>query len=277
MESRLQPLRWHTRQGHAPARATVFAAMMCTAITFGSSASANDALRANGSAIGVDSRTAPGTAKEPASPASSDAHSDLERGLKFFVDGETRKHPGRVEVRLGNIDSKLRLAPCARVEPYLPSGARLWGRTNIGVRCLEGAARWNVYLPIEVRVFAPALVAVRPIAVGQSISAEDIESQEIDITREPPGVLLDPAQLEARVTGRAIMAGTPLRADMLRAKPVIAQGDVVKVVFLGTGFTVAAEGKALAAAGAGQSVRVQMDSGRIVSGTAREGRQVELR
>ncbi len=212
-----------------------------------------------------------------ASTESRDAGSDLERGLKFFVDGETRKLPGRVEVRLGNLDAKLRLAPCARVEPYLPSGARLWGRTNIGVRCVDGAVRWNVYLPIEVRVFAPALVAVRPIAVGQPIAVEDVESQDVDLTREPPGVLLDPAQLETRVASRAILVGTPLRAEMLRAKPVIAQGDLVKVIYLGTGFTVAGEGKALAAAGAGQSVRVQMESGRIVSGTAREGRQVELR
>ncbi len=153
----------------------------------------------------------------------------------------------------------------------------MWGRTNIGVRCVDGAVRWNVYLPIEVRVFAPALVAVRPIAVGQPIAVEDVESQDVDLTREPPGVLLDPAQLETRVASRAILVGTPLRAEMLRAKPVIAQGDLVKVIYLGTGFTVAGEGKALAAAGAGQSVRVQMESGRIVSGTAREGRQVELR
>lgn len=215
---------------------------------------------------------------DDASPARShESHGDLERGLKFFLDGETRKLPGRVEVRLGNIDSKLRLAPCARIEPYLPGGARLWGRTNIGVRCVDGATRWNVYLPIEVRVFAPALVVVRPIAVGQPITAEDIESQDIDLTREPPGVLLDPAQLESRVSTRAIAVGAPLRADMLRAKPVVAQGDLVKVIFLGAGFTVAAEGKSLAAAGAGQSVRVQMESGRIVSGTARDGRQVELR
>lgn len=210
-------------------------------------------------------------------PEARDVRNDLERGLKFFVDGETRKLPGRVEVRLGNIDNKLRLAPCARIEPYLPSGAKLWGRANIGVRCIDGTTRWNVYLPIEVRVFAPALVAVRPIAAGQAIGIEDVESQDVDLTREPPGVLLDPAQLDATVASRAILVGTPLRAEMLRAKPVIAQGDLVKVIYLGTGFTVAAEGKALAAAGAGQSVRVQMESGRIVSGTAREGRQVELR
>lgn len=275
MKSRMQPLLRHAF--HAIAMA--FAAM-----ALATPVDANDSQRANGGAmgtdpraVGTDPRTAPGAPRESAAPAGAEAQVDLERGLKFFIDGETRKHPGRVEVRLGNLDSKLRLAPCARVEPYLPNGARLWGRTNIGVRCVEGASRWNVYLPIEVRVFAPALVAVRPIAVSQSISAEDIESQDIDITREPPGVLIDPTQLEARVTSRAIMAGTPLRADMLRAKPVIAQGDLVKVVFLGTGFTVAAEGKALAAAGAGQTVRVQMDSGRVVSGTAREGRQVELR
>ena len=32
-----------------------------------------------------------------------------------------------MEVSVGTLDSRLRLAPCSRVEPYLPAGSRLWG------------------------------------------------------------------------------------------------------------------------------------------------------
>ena len=35
----------------------------------------------------------------------------------------------RMEVIVGNLDSRLRLAPCGNVEPYLPVGMRLWGKT----------------------------------------------------------------------------------------------------------------------------------------------------
>jgi flagella basal body P-ring formation protein FlgA len=47
----------------------------------------------------------------------------------------------RTEIELGELDSRLRLAPCAKVEPFLPPGARLWGKTRLGLRCTEGPSR----------------------------------------------------------------------------------------------------------------------------------------
>ena len=47
--------------------------------------------------------------------------------------------PLRMQVTLGSLDSRLRLASCARVEPYVPPGTRLWGKTRLGLRCLDGA------------------------------------------------------------------------------------------------------------------------------------------
>jgi len=37
------------------------------------------------------------------------------------------------------------------------------GRTRIGLRCTQGATAWNVYLPLTVKVFAPALAAAAPL------------------------------------------------------------------------------------------------------------------
>jgi len=42
----------------------------------------------------------------------------------------------RMEVTVGALDSRLKLAPCAKVEPYLPPGTRLWGKTRLGLRCM---------------------------------------------------------------------------------------------------------------------------------------------
>ena len=39
-----------------------------------------------------------------------------------------------------------------QVEPYLPNNMRLWGKSRIGLRCTGGPTRWNVYLPITVKV-----------------------------------------------------------------------------------------------------------------------------
>ncbi|MEO7402660.1 MAG: flagellar basal body P-ring formation chaperone FlgA, partial [Burkholderiales bacterium] len=203
-----------------------------------------------------------------------------ERTLRAFIDAQTRSlnetYPSRVEVQLGSIDPRRQLAPCARVEPFIPPGARLWGRSTIGLRCREGA-NWTIHLPLEVRIYGQALVAARPLSAGQAIERDDVRVEEIELTREPAGVAVDPAVLDGKLITRTVSAGTVLRADWLRGRPVVAIGDQVKLLYLGTGFSIAADAKALTSATDGQTVRVQIESGRVLTGTARDGRRVEVR
>ncbi|MFN0302510.1 MAG: flagellar basal body P-ring formation chaperone FlgA [Burkholderiales bacterium] len=200
----------------------------------------------------------------------------IEKSLKSFIDRETASLPGRVEIAFAANRVRTHGAPCNQLDPFVPQGARLWGRANIGLRCKDTNVRWNVFVPIEVRVFVPVLTAARQLSTGQTLEPGDYLLREIDITREPNGVITDPAQLDARITARPVPAGTALRADMLKIRPTIASGDLVKVVYMGSGFTIASEGKALASASTGQYVRVQMDSGRIINGMVRGGPIVEL-
>lgn len=204
------------------------------------------------------------------------AQSQPQDAIRGYLEKAAAGLPGRVEVVVGRLDDRLQLAPCQRVEPYLPAGIRLWGKTQIGLRCAEGA-HWNVYLPVEIRVFGRALVAQRPVAPGQGIAPEDFRLEDIELSREAPGALNDPRALEGRSLTRAVAPGQTLRAEMLRAAPAVAAGDIVRLVVNGHGFSVSASGRALGPAGEGESVRVQTDSGRVVQGTARAGRLVEMR
>ena len=82
--------------------------------------------------------------------------------------GSARPGDGlRVDVELGRLDPRLKLAPCQHVEPYLPAGYKPWGRTRIGLRCLEGAVRWNVFMPMTVKVYGVALVAATTLPAGR--------------------------------------------------------------------------------------------------------------
>jgi flagellar basal body P-ring formation protein FlgA len=177
----------------------------------------------------------------------------------------------RVEVNVGQIDSRLQLAPCARVEPYLSNGARLWGRINVMLRCVEGA-NWNVALPVTVRVFGQAFISSRAISANAQIREADIQLQEVELSREPGMPLTSYDQLEQKVLSRPVSAGTVLRQDWFRALPVISAGDQVRVVASGVGFSLTSEGQALNQASEGQVVRVKTDAGRVVSATARMSR-----
>ena len=70
-------------------------------------------------------------------------------------------------VEIGKLDPRLRLAPVqAASSRNCPAQGSLWGRTRIGLRCVEGERPWQVWLPVVVRVQAPALVPVRALAAG---------------------------------------------------------------------------------------------------------------
>jgi flagella basal body P-ring formation protein FlgA len=198
--------------------------------------------------------------------------------LKLYLEQATTGLPGRVEISVGSLDERLRLAPCAHVEPYIPANARLWGKTQIGLKCTEGSTAWNVYLPIEVKGYGQALVAARPLRYGQTIASEDLRLQEVEFTSEPQGVTVaDARQLEGKLVARMVNAGQILHQEYFRAPPVIGAGDSVQVVYSGDGFNMSTNGHSLGSAADGQPVRVQVEDGRIVQGTARAGRIVEMR
>ncbi|MCL4744221.1 MAG: flagellar basal body P-ring formation protein FlgA [Burkholderiaceae bacterium] len=175
----------------------------------------------------------------------------------------------RIEVQVGQLDPRLQLSACARVEPFLPTGARLWGRSSIGVRCVEGSS-WSVLLPVTVQVWGKALIANAQLQVGATPTASDFRVEEIDLTRVSGAVVADQEQLRGRVLSRPLASGQPLRADALKVPPSVSAGDPVRILLEGQGFTITAEGVAVNSAAEGERVRVRTESGKILVGPVRD-------
>jgi flagella basal body P-ring formation protein FlgA len=182
----------------------------------------------------------------------------------------------RVDVQVGRLDPRLRLAPCARVQPYLPAGSRLWGKTRIGLRCTEGASPWNVYLPVTVKVYAQALVAKTPLSAGAVLTEADFIQAEVDLAEDSSMAVKDANAVVGRTLARAINVGQSVRQAHLKVRQWFAAGDTVKVVALGSGFSVAGEGQALTAGIEGQPARVRTESGRVLTGMPSGERRVEM-
>ncbi|SPE19397.1 putative Flagella basal body P-ring formation protein FlgA [Burkholderiales bacterium] len=197
--------------------------------------------------------------------------------VRRFVDAElARSQPRlRAEISIGEIDPHLRLAPCERTEAFLRPGGRLWGRSFVGLRCLQHPG-WSISVPVTVRLYGMALVAEQPLPALQPISASAVRQQEVEVTREPGGVVVEAQQLEDRVCTRSLEVGQPIPLNSLRTLPAVGQGDPVKLIGVGSGFSISTEATALATVAAGELVRVRTDSGRTVSGIARKGRVVEV-
>jgi flagella basal body P-ring formation protein FlgA len=92
----------------------------------------------------------------------------------------------------------------------------------------------------------------------------------------PAGIATDIGQIVGRSSNASLAAGTPMRLDTLRSKPVMVAGQLVRVVSGGAGFRVSAEARAVSAASEGQLVQVRTASGQQVSGIAKAGGLVEV-
>ncbi|MBP6850526.1 MAG: flagellar basal body P-ring formation protein FlgA [Rhodoferax sp.] len=184
--------------------------------------------------------------------------------------------PLRLVVTVGALDSRLTLAPCAQVEPYLPPGMRLWGKARLGLRCTDGKARWNVFLPIQVQAFGPAWVVRGDVPVGKMLEAGDAVQAEVDWAQDNHTVLADMEMWLGQTATRALATGQTLRAGMVRAPQVFQAGAMVRVVAQGTGFAVTSDGQALSAGTLGSQARVRMEGGRILTGIVTDSRTVRV-
>jgi flagella basal body P-ring formation protein FlgA len=184
--------------------------------------------------------------------------------------------PLRMEVSVGALDSRLRLAPCAKVEPHIPVGTRLWGKTRLGLRCVDGVGRWNVFLPLTVKAFGPAWVLKDNVLPGQTLTEADAIQTEADWAADNSPIVAEASQWVGLAASRALASGQPLRQSMVKAPQVFAAGAQVRVTAMGAGFQIASEGQAMTPGVLGQTVRVRLENGKIAAGTVLDARTVQV-
>ena len=184
--------------------------------------------------------------------------------------------PLRMEVLVGELDRRLKLAPCERVEPYIPPGTQLWGKARLGLRCAQGAVKWNVFLPITVKAFGLAWVVKGQLVPGTVMAESDAMEMEVDWAESNSPIMANQSDWLGQSTTRMLTTGQALRQDMVKPAQVFQAGTQVRVLAGGVGFEIATSAQAVSTGVVGQSARVRMDNGRVVSGVVVDNRTVRL-
>ena len=200
--------------------------------------------------------------------------SAIRRAIDNWLQSKMIDLPGEVSHDIGSIGST-QLAPCSRFDISRPPGAAAWGRGHVTVRCLDTAS-WRINVPVHIRVKADYYVVARPIAQGQTITADDLAVQIGDLADLPARIVTDASQAVGKTAGTTLQPGAPLRSDLLRAAIAIRQGQSVKVISRGNGFEIANEGRAMNNVPVGQVAQIRMPGGQIVSGVAKANGTVEV-
>jgi len=198
----------------------------------------------------------------------------IRRVALAYLQQQSAGLPGKIDISVATVFPR-GLAACTTLEPFLPTGARLWGRTTVGVRC-AGERPWTLYLQAKVSVHATYYVAVRQIGPGEVLTPADLIARDGDLTLLPQAVITDPAQAVGAVAMMRVSAGLPLRRDMLKSVDAVTIGQTVKVVAQGQGFAISAEGSVMNNASPGQPVRVKTANGQIIQGIVKDGGTVEI-
>ncbi len=172
---------------------------------------------------------------------------------------------GRVVAQAGQLDPHLQLATCpAALAASLPEGSRLAPRMSVTVRC-PGTDGWTLRVPVQVQVYRQVLVLVRPLQRGDGIHADDVRSEERDITRLGYGYVSEMSDIEGRTLSRALASGSVLTPGALGGRSAIRAGDQVQLVSRLNGIEVRASGVALGGGDNGSRLRVRNgSSGKVV-------------
>ncbi len=202
-------------------------------------------------------------------------------------------------ITVAPVDARRLLAPCNLMTGFMPAGARLSGRTTVGVRCADGAS-WQTFVAAEVRVEGPAWQATHALRAGDPIGAGDLTPVSTVLTAPDLEVASQQARVDAaggranpglrglasidgraaapigRVILRPVAAGRALTLSDIRDEGRINPGDVVRVVYLGEGFAVSSDGRSVGSADPGANVMIRLASGALVAGTLRADHLVEL-
>ncbi|WP_250532607.1 flagellar basal body P-ring formation chaperone FlgA [Caballeronia sp. AZ10_KS36] len=214
-------------------------------------------------------------AQTPSAAATAQDGESIRVAALTFLQQQAAGLPGKVDITVTPVFPR-GLAPCSALDPFMPTGARLWGRVTVGVRCV-GERPWTLYVQARVSINATYYTAARAIAPGEVLASADLVARDGDLTAMPQAVVTDPSQAVGAVALSRVPAGLPLRTDMLRAASSVAIGQTVHVVADGSGFSISADGSAMNNAAPGQQVRVKTAGGQIITGIVKDSQTVEVR
>jgi flagella basal body P-ring formation protein FlgA len=200
-------------------------------------------------------------------------HAEIRNVAMAFIQAKTQGLPGKVTLKVDEIDPRIVLTACSHLEAFMPAGASLLGKTSVGVRCNEKNG-WSLFMSATITSTMNMLVSSKPLQQGHIISTDDFNIQTGEISQ--PGIVTDESQVVGKVIKFSIGAGQLLKQDMFRPPYVVTQGQSVQLIAEGEGFKLRSEGVAMNNAAAGQAAQVKVPSGQIISGIAQSNGSVEV-
>ncbi len=204
----------------------------------------------------------------PAAESSWQSHTTILAAARTALERLAGQIPGgRVEIRVGRLDPRVRLRRCRQpLEAEPADGARNRGNTTVIVRC-PGEAGWRIHVTGRIDVFEKVVILGRSLARGEQLTPDMLELRERNTAVLQYGYFRSPREVAGRVARRALPAGTVLTPGNVAAPVLVRRGERVTLIATRGAVSVRMQGKALRDGSRGDRVQVRnLRSKRVVEG-----------
>lgn len=194
---------------------------------------------------------------------------------EFAQDQE--QHGYDVTYEVGNLDSRLRMAPC-RDSLAVEFNGDPWRSTSprLLVAC-EGKRPWKLFVTTSLTIKGEAFVAAQPLNRGARLNDSMISTAQVVVNAVRRGAVRRADHLVGMEMQRPVNAGTVFTPDLVAAPDAVSRGDHVIITARAGNFSVQSRGKALANGRVGEQVLVEnLASSRTVRGQVVAPGHVEI-
>ncbi|MCU4676440.1 flagellar basal body P-ring formation chaperone FlgA [Catenovulum sp. 2E275] len=172
------------------------------------------------------------------------------------------------------IDSRLNINPCnGELVAEVPNFNAYSRHMTVKVKC-NADSEWILYVPVQVKIMTPVIVASQYIESGQTISESDVQVQLLEKNRSRSGFIADKKTIIGSKAKRQIKSG---QAIISRNICFVCRGEMVTIEAVTSGLSVKASGVAMADATYGETVSVRnTSSNRIIQGRVSSVGEVQI-
>ena len=140
--------------------------------------------------------------------------------------------PPGARISLGPVAGAQYMQPCTTPLSVGMSGNAPYEQA--AVRC--AAPGWTLYVTVTVAQSESVVVAARPVAAGQALTAADLTLGRLPVQQfAGRQVYFDPAQLIGAQADMSLAAGIPITSDAVQAPVVVKAGQTVTVTVVSGG------------------------------------------
>lgn len=185
---------------------------------------------------------------------------------QFLTDEYVQAQAIKVEVKVGGLDNRLRLAKCDQnLGMTSKDTTSAGGNINVQVEC-KGSSTWTILVPAQAKVYRSVAVASRNLQRGEVINTGDLTTEVKDVSELRLGFALTSEALIGKELKYIVNKGEAFRNSVLDAPLVIKRGDTVTMEAAAGDISVKTSATAISDGRIGQQIRVKNNqSARVVN------------